>query len=120
MAVYGRVWLLWPCIAVYSRILQYIAVYCSISQYIAVYCSISQYIEVYRSILLYIAVYCSTLQYIAFSRGHRSKFIWSCWFCLDLGFSLFLFVPFLGLLRFLFQVLILVLILIVVSTQVLV
>ena len=48
MAVYGRVWLLWPCIAVYRRILQYIAVYCSISQY------------------------------IAFPRGQRSKFIWSC------------------------------------------
>ena len=26
MAVYGRVWLLWPCIAVYCRVLQYIAV----------------------------------------------------------------------------------------------
>ena len=31
MAMYGRVWLLWPCIAVYRSILQYIVVYCSIS-----------------------------------------------------------------------------------------
>ena len=53
-------------------------VYRSIFQYIAVYCSISQYIAVCHSISQYIAVYRSTSQYIAFSRGHRSKFIWSC------------------------------------------
>ena len=74
MAMYGLVWLLWPCIAVYRSILQYIAVYCSLSQHIAVY----------RSILQYIAEYRSSSQYIAFSRGHRSKFIWSCLYQLDL------------------------------------
>ena len=46
----------------------------------AVYCSILQQIAVYGSILQYIAVYCSTSQYIAFSRGHRSKLIWSCYY----------------------------------------
>jgi len=59
MAMYGRVWLLWPCIAVYRSILQYIAVYCSISQHIAVY----------RSILQYFAVYCSISQYIVVHRN---------------------------------------------------
>ena len=46
MAMYGRVWLLWPCIAVYRRILKYIAVYCSISQHIAVFCSMSHFLAV--------------------------------------------------------------------------
>ena len=48
---------------------------------IAVYRSILQYIAdfaVYRSLSQFIAVYRSVSHFIAFSRGHRSKFIWSC------------------------------------------
>ena len=56
MALYGRVCLLWPCIAVYRSILQYIAVYCSKLQYIAVYRSILQYIAVFCSISHFLAV----------------------------------------------------------------
>ena len=34
----------------------------------------------YGRVSQYIAAYCSTSQYITFSRGHRSKFIWSCFY----------------------------------------
>ena len=84
--------ILWPCIASYGSIiwrivalccpiLTYIALYCLISPYIALYCNISHYIalyRIYRIISHYIALYRIISPYIAFSRGHRSKFIWSC------------------------------------------
>ena len=65
-----------------------VTVYHSISQNIAVYRRISQYIAGYRRISQYIAVYCSISHYIAFSRGHRSKFIWSCFTSTILSFTL--------------------------------